>query len=64
MIETNFYICGLAPYENELLILTYFKETEDSDEDEVFLRELINQKYFFTFIKIKRKKIESPFCVL
>jgi hypothetical protein len=33
MIETNFYICGIAPYENELLILTFFKETEDSDEE-------------------------------
>jgi hypothetical protein len=42
MIETNFYICGLAPYENELLILTYFKETEDSDEvfDQISLPEI------------------------
>lgn len=31
MIETNFYISGVAVYENELLILSYFKESDDEE---------------------------------
>jgi vacuolar protein sorting-associated protein 41 len=56
MIETNFYICGLAPYENELLILTYFKETEDSDEvfDQISLPEIW---FKFIFKEENRKPV-------
>jgi hypothetical protein len=30
-IETNFYICGVAPYENELLLLSYLKKDDQNE---------------------------------